>query len=154
VAPIVAVFSPVFFVRTGMNVKLGGLGGSTVVLGLVLVVTAIVGKLASGLGVRSGKGKGEDGPGVDRLTIGLGMMPRGEVGLIFADAGARIAPGGTPLLSPGIYAALVAAVFATTLVAPPALAARIRARRRSAEARTAPVAEAHDKSETADDESA
>jgi hypothetical protein len=48
----------------------------------------------------------------------------------------------------------VAAVFATTLVAPPALAARIRARRRSAEARTAPVTGAHDKSETADDESA
>ena len=124
VAPIVAVFAPVFFVRTGMNVKLGGLDAPTVLLALVLVVTAIVGKLASGLGVR--------GKGVDRLTIGLGMMPRGEVGLIFADAGARIAPGGSPLFSPGIYAAVVAAVFATTLVAPPALAARIRARRRVA----------------------
>jgi hypothetical protein len=56
------------------------------------------------------------------------MTPRGEVGLIFADAGARLAPGGTPLFSPGIYAALVAAVFVTTQVAPPALAARIRAR--------------------------
>ena len=120
VAPIVAVFAPVFFVRTGMNVKLGGLDGSTIVLALVLAVTAILGKLASGLGVR--------GKGADRLTIGLGMMPRGEVGLIFADAGARLAPGGQPLFSPGIYAALVAAVFVTTLVAPPALAARIRAR--------------------------
>lgn len=133
VAPIVAVFAPVFFVRTGMNVKLGGLDGSTILLAGVLVVTAIVGKLGSGLGVR--------GKGVDRLTIGLGMMPRGEVGLIFADAGARIAPGGTPLFSPGIYAALVAAVFATTLVAPPALAARIRAVRRAGAAKS-------DKSET------
>ena len=103
-----------------MNVKLSGLDSSTLLLALVLVVTAIVGKLASGLGVR--------GKGVDRLTIGLGMIPRGEVGLIFADAGARIARGGTPLLSPGIYAALVTAVFVTTLVAPPALGARIRAR--------------------------
>jgi Kef-type K+ transport system membrane component KefB len=139
VAPIVAVFAPVFFVRTGMNVKLGGLDGHTLVLALVLVVTAVVGKVASGLGVR--------GKSADRLTIGLGMMPRGEVGLIFADVGARIAPGGQPLFSPGIYAALVAAVFATTLIAPPALAARIRSRR-SAVTRTA------DKSETDRDESA
>ncbi|MDB5213883.1 MAG: Na(+)/H(+) antiporter [Myxococcaceae bacterium] len=139
VAPIVAVFAPVFFVRTGMNVKLGGLDGSAIILALVLVVTAIAGKLASGLGVR--------GKGTDRLTIGLGMMPRGEVGLIFADAGARIAPGGTPLFSPAIYAALVAAVFATTLVAPPALAARIRSRRRA-------DAETRQKSETDRGESA
>ena len=120
VRPIVAVFAPVFFVRTGMNVKLAGLDGSTILLALVLLATAVVGKLASGLGVRARS--------ADRLTIGLGMMPRGEVGLIFADAGARIAPGGTPLFSPGVYAALVAAVFATTLIAPPALAARIRRR--------------------------
>lgn len=101
----------------------------------MLVVTAVAGKVASGLGVR--------GKSADRLTIGLGMMPRGEVGLIFADAGARIAPGGTPLFSPGIYAALVAAVFATTLIAPPALAARIRSRRarRSAVTRTAAESE-------------
>jgi Kef-type K+ transport system membrane component KefB len=149
VGPIVAVFSPVFFVRTGMNVKLGGLDGSAIILALVLVVTAVVGKLASGLGVRGGTNR--DGSKVDRLTIGLGMMPRGEVGLIFADAGARIAPGGTPLLSPGIYAALVAAVFATTLIAPPALSARLRARRRSPHAA---VAETHDKTETAPNESA
>lgn len=139
VAPIVAVFAPVFFVRTGMNVKLGGLDASAILLALVLVVTAVVGKVAAGLGVRA--------KGADRLTIGLGMMPRGEVGLIFADAGARIAPGGTALFSPGIYAALVAAVFATTLVAPPALAARIRRRRRVEAAKS-------DKSETASGESA
>lgn len=139
VAPIVAVFAPVFFVRTGMNVKLGGLDAHAVVLALVLVVTAVVGKLAAGLGVR--------GKHADRLTIGLGMMPRGEVGLIFADAGARIAPGGSPLFSPGIYAALVAAVFATTLVAPPALAARIRSRSRA-------VSRSNDKSETTPGESA
>jgi Kef-type K+ transport system membrane component KefB len=145
VGPIVAVFAPVFFVRTGMNVKLGGFDASTIVLSIVLVVTAIVGKLASGLGVRGGE------KGVDRLTVGLGMMPRGEVGLIFADAGARIAPGGTPLLSPGIYAALVSAVFATTLIAPPALAARIRARRRGAATR---VVGKRDKSETAPEDSA
>jgi Kef-type K+ transport system membrane component KefB len=124
VAPIAAVFAPVFFVRTGMNVKLGGLDGPSLLLAVVLVITAVIGKLGAGLGVRGGA----KGQGLDRLTIGLGMTPRGEVGLIFADAGARLAPGGNPLFSPGIYAALVAAVFVTTLVAPPALAARIRAR--------------------------
>lgn len=133
VSPIVAVFAPVFFVRTGMNVKLGGFDGSSLLLAAVLVVTGVAGKIAAGLGVR-GRGKkgrkdGEDAP--DRLVIGLGMIPRGEVGLIFADAGARLAPGGTPLFSPGIYAALVVAVFVTTLGAPPALAARLRARQRA-----------------------
>ena len=139
VSPIAAVFAPVFFVRTGMNVRLGGFDRSTILLALVLVVTAVVGKLVSGLGVRA--------KSADRLTIGLGMMPRGEVGLIFADAGARIAPGGTPLFSPGVYAALVAAVFATTLIGPPALAARIRRRSRAA------VANDH-KSETTPGDSA
>ena len=140
VGPIVAVFAPVFFVRTGMNVELGGLDGSALVLVVVLVVTAVAGKMAAGLGVRGG--------GADRLTIGLGMLPRGEVGLIFADAGARLAPGGQPLFSPGIYAALVTAVFVTTLVAPPALAARIRMRQRVVCAPT------DDKSETTPDQAA
>jgi Kef-type K+ transport system membrane component KefB len=119
VSPIVAVFAPVFFVRTGMSVKLGGLDGRSVVLAVLLTIVAIVGKLGAGLGVRRG---------VDRLMIGLGMTPRGEVGLIFAAAGATIVVGGKPLLSPGIYAALVAAVFVTTILAPPSLAARIRSR--------------------------
>ncbi len=118
VAPIAAVFAPVFFVRTGMSVKLSGLDGGTLALASALVATAIGGKVAAGFGAR--------GKNLDRLTVGFGMVPRGEVGLIFADVGTRIAPGGIPLLSPGVYSALVAAVFATTLLAPPALAARIR----------------------------
>lgn len=146
VAPIVAVFAPVFFVRTGMNVKLGGMSGADALLALALVLTAVGGKLAAGLGVR--------GRGIDRLTIGLGMVPRGEVGLIFADAGARLAPGGSPLFSPGIYAALVSAVFVTTLVAPPALAARIRTQSRKRGAVSESSAETPDKSETTPEESA
>lgn len=119
VGPIVAVFAPVFFVRTGMSVKLGGLDGRSVLLAVLLTIVAIVGKLGAGLGVRRG---------VDRLTIGLGMTPRGEVGLIFAVVGSKIEVGGEVLLSPGIYAALVAAVFMTTVLGPPTLAARIRSR--------------------------
>jgi hypothetical protein len=48
----------------------------------------------------------------------LGMTPRGELGLTFADAGARLVPRQSAPISPGICAALVAAVFVTTLVAP------------------------------------
>jgi len=117
VMPIVAVFGPVFFVRTGMNVRVSGLDGAALALTGALVVAAVLGKMVAGLGVRKGV--------ADRLTVGLGMLPRGEVGLIFADAGARIAPGGRALLSPGVYAALVATVLVTTLIAPPALAARL-----------------------------
>lgn len=120
VAPIVAVFAPVFFVRTGMNVKLEGFDGGALLLTVVLVVFAMIGKVVSGWGVR--------GKGIDRLTVGLGMAPRGEVGLIFADAGARLVVGGKPLFGPAVYAALVVTVFVTTLAAPPLLSSRIRAR--------------------------
>jgi Kef-type K+ transport system membrane component KefB len=126
IAPIVAVFAPVFFVRTGMSVKLAGLDGTTLVLALLLTVVAVVGKLAAGLGVRSGP----EGT-ADRLMVGLGMLPRGEVGLIFAAAGAKLQVGDKPLFSPGVYAALVGAVFVTTVLAPPGLAFRIRSRNRS-----------------------
>lgn len=120
VSPIVAVFAPVFFVRTGMSVQLGGLGVESLVLTLLLVASAIAGKLVCGIGVR--------GKGIDRLAIGIGMTPRGEVGLIFAAAAAHLEQDGKPLLLPGVHAALVATVFITTLLAPPALAWRIRQR--------------------------
>lgn len=117
VSPIVAIFAPVFFVRTGMNVHLAGIGPEALGLAAVLVVVAVVGKLASGVGA---------GKGLDKLLVGLGMVPRGEVGLIFADSGARLLVNGKPVFSPAIYASLVAAVFVTTLLGPPLLAARIR----------------------------
>lgn len=120
VSPIVAVFAPVFFVRTGMSVQLGGLGVESLLLTLLLVVSAVAGKLVCGIGAR--------GKGIDRLAIGIGMTPRGEVGLIFAGAAAHLEQNGKPLLLPGVHAALVATVFITTLLAPPALAWRIRQR--------------------------
>jgi Kef-type K+ transport system membrane component KefB len=123
VSPIVAVFAPAFFVRTGMSVKLAGLDARSLLLAVALVVVAFGGKLVAGLGVR-----GARKAGIDRLTVGLGMTPRGEVGLIFAAAGAQVVTEGKPLLSQGLHAALVMAVFVTTLAAPPALAARIRRR--------------------------
>jgi Kef-type K+ transport system membrane component KefB len=118
VSPIVAVFAPIFFVRTGMQVELGGVTGMTLLLAGALTVAGVGGKLLAGLGAR--------GPGADRWAVGIGMIPRGEVGLIFADAGARLMTGGRPVIEPSIYSALVLMVMATTLAAPPWLARRIR----------------------------
>lgn len=128
VLPISAVFAPVFFVRTGMSVKLAGLGVDSLTLTVLLIVSAILGKLLCGLGVASrGRGKSAT-PKLDRLTIGIGMTPRGEVGIIFAGAAAELVVDDKPLLPTGVHAALVATVFATTVLAPPALAWRLRRR--------------------------
>ena len=58
--------------------------------------------------------------------VGIGMIPRGEVGLIFANVGAGIRFEGKPLIAAGVYAAIVLMVMATTVVTPPWLAQRIR----------------------------
>ncbi len=122
IGPIVAVMAPIFFVRTGMMVELGGIGMEPLILALALTVVAIVGKLVSGLGVR--------GKTADKLTVGIGMVPRGEVGLIFANVGAGIKLDGKPLIAAGIYAAIVLMVMASTVVTPPWLAQRIRQMKR------------------------
>jgi Kef-type K+ transport system membrane component KefB len=78
--------------------------------GIVLVVCAIAGKLASGLGLAR--------PGMNRLAVAFGMVPRGEVGLIFAGIGTSLTLQGAPLLSQGTFSAVVLMVLVTTLVAP------------------------------------
>jgi Kef-type K+ transport system membrane component KefB len=118
IGPIVAVVAPIFFVRTGMMVQLAGIGTEPLLLALALTVVAIVGKLVAGLGVR--------GKTADRLAGGIGMVPRGEVGLIFANVGAGIRYEGKPLIAAGVYAAIVLMVMASTVVTPPWLAHRLR----------------------------
>ena len=117
VSPIVAVLAPVFFVRTGMMVDLGGVSADPLMLAGALTIVAIIGKLVAGLGVR--------GSTADKYSVGIGMVPRGEVGLIFADVGARITTGGKALISPEVYMAVVLMVMATTIVTPPWLARRL-----------------------------
>jgi len=104
---------PVFFALIGVNADLAALGKPSV-LGFagVLTVVAVVGKLAAAAGTV--------GTRVDRLLVGFGMMPRGEVGLIFASIG----------LSAGVlggdeYGALVIVVLATTIVTPSLLRWRL-----------------------------
>jgi Kef-type K+ transport system membrane component KefB/predicted amino acid-binding ACT domain protein len=112
-APVGHLFIPVFFLQIGVNADLSALGDPTL-LALIgaLIVVASAGKIAAGLGLVGGVG--------DRLLVGLGMLPRGEVGLIFASIG--LAEG---VLDADLYAAVVAVVLGTTLLAPSLLRFRL-----------------------------
>jgi len=114
VQPIVGFLAPIFFVLMGIRTDLRAFA-SPGVLGLsaALVLAAILGKQACSLGVW--------GRGLDRLTIGLGMIPRGEVGLIFANIGVGLTLGGKPVIDRGTFSAVVVMVIVTTLVTPIAL---------------------------------
>jgi Kef-type K+ transport system membrane component KefB len=64
--------------------------------------------------------------GADRIAVGLGMIPRGEVGLIFASIGRTLQLNGQPVINGPTYSAVVLMVVLTTLVTPPLLAARLK----------------------------
>lgn len=106
-------FIPIFFVLVGAAVDLRQLNPFEptsrryLLIGLLLTVVGILGKLAAGY---ASFGK------VRRIVIGVGMIPRGEVGLIFAQIG--LAAG---LLSPGLYSSVTLMVIITTLITPPLL---------------------------------
>ena len=113
-APMTSFLVPIFFVLVGFRTNLRVLTDPAVLgLSLALTLAAVLGKLTCGLGVRA--------PGVRKLTVGLGMIPRGEVTLVFAALGRTLQVGGTPLLDDRAYAALVTLVIITTLMTPPAL---------------------------------
>ena len=123
--PISTFLVPIFFVLTGIRVELGSLGDPGILgLAAVLTLAAWVGKQACSLGVLE--------RGVDRLTIGLGMVPRGEVGLIFANIGATLTIGGERIITPAMYSAVVVMVIVTTLVTPPALQWSLARKKRAA----------------------
>jgi Kef-type K+ transport system membrane component KefB len=112
--PLSTFLVPVFFVLTGFRVELASFGsGRIVLLAVALTVAAWIGKQACSLGVLE--------RGVNRLAVGLGMVPRGEVGLIFANVGATLTLAGRPVITPEIYSAAVIMVILTTLVTPPLL---------------------------------
>lgn len=114
IAPISSFLAPVFFVVMGLRTELA-VFADLHVLGLAAALTAaaVVGKQVCSLGVI--------GKGVDRLSVGLGMIPRGEVGLIFANIGATLTIGGQPVVSREEFSAVVVMVIVTTMLTPPAL---------------------------------
>ena len=112
--PISAFLVPVFFVLMGMRTDLRSFAQPGVLaLAGALTVAAILGKQLCSLGVRT--------PNVDRLSVGIGMVPRGEVGLIFANIGLGLAVSGQRIISDATFSAVVVMVIVTTMVTPPAL---------------------------------
>jgi len=117
--PVSTVLVPIFFVLMGLKVDLRLFTrGDILGLAFALTVAAIVGKQICALGVIE--------RGVNRLAVGLGMIPRGEVGLIFAGIGATLmlpaASGASqPVISSAIFGAVVIMVIITTLITPIAL---------------------------------
>ena len=117
--PVSTVLVPIFFVLMGLRVDLR-LFARVDILGFAaaLTIAAIAGKQICALGVVE--------RGVNRLAVGLGMIPRGEVGLIFAGIGVTLmlpSPGGMnePVISPSTFGAVVIMVIITTLITPLAL---------------------------------
>lgn len=113
-APISALLVPIFFVQMGTQVKLESFQDSSVWgLAAGITVMAILGKQVCSLGVRE--------KGLNRLAVGLGMIPRGEVGLIFAGVGRSLKVGGKPVIDDNTFSAIVVMVMITTMVTPPLL---------------------------------
>ncbi|NJK57741.1 MAG: cation:proton antiporter [Pleurocapsa sp. SU_5_0] len=115
IIPIADILVPIFFVCVGARVDLSVLNPSSadnrqgLIIAVFLIVVAIIGKIITGWAV-FGKEK------VNRLAIGIGMIPRGEVGLVFAGIGAA-----SGVLDKPLQAAIIIMVILTTFIAPPLL---------------------------------
>ena len=106
IMPLEVILVPIFFVLMGLQVKLETfLQPDVMMIAAGLLVAAIIGKVLSGFGSFAVK---------NRMAIGIGMMPRGEVGLIFAAIGKSLG-----VLDDALFSAVVLMVIVTTLLSPP-----------------------------------
>jgi Kef-type K+ transport system membrane component KefB len=114
VRPVGSVLTPIFFVSVGASVNVRLLDptreGASGLLGVAVVLTllAVAGKVAAGWAAPWAQFR--------RVVVGVGMIPRGEVGLIFADMGRRAG-----ILNEAVFGAILLMIMATTFVAPPGL---------------------------------
>ena len=117
--PVSTVLVPIFFVLMGLKVDLRYFARLDILgFALVLTMAAVAGKQICGFGVVE--------RGVNRVAVGIGMIPRGEVGLIFAGIGATLmlptASGAIePVINAATFGGIVIMVIITTLIAPPGL---------------------------------
>ncbi|MBF2033943.1 MAG: cation:proton antiporter [Leptolyngbyaceae cyanobacterium T60_A2020_046] len=115
ISPIADMLVPVFFVTVGARTDISVLNPlepanrEGLIIASFLVIVAIVGKVVTGFAVFGQ-------PGINRLAIGFGMVPRGEVGLVFAGVGSA-----SGVLSESLEAAIIVMVILTTFLAPPLL---------------------------------
>ena len=115
ITPLEVILVPIFFVFMGIQVKLETfLDWQVAVLAAGLLLAAVIGKVASGWAA---------GRGNAPWVIGFGMMPRGEVGLIFASIGKSLG-----VIGDELFSAVVLMVIVTTLAAPPLLKFSIQRR--------------------------
>ena len=114
VEPIAGLLVPIFFVRMGATVDVRTFGDYNVLIfAAVLVLAAIIGKQVCGLGVVD--------KSINKIIVGIGMIPRGEVGLIFASIGSTLMLNGIRVITDKVYSAIVIMVVITTIVTPPLL---------------------------------
>ena len=114
VHPISSFLAPVFFVVMGTRIDLRVFADPSILwLAAALTVAAIAGKQIAGFGVI--------GKGIDRLSVGIGMIPRGEVGLIFANIGLTLLVAGERIVDQSVFSAVVVMIIVTTMITPPAL---------------------------------
>lgn len=112
VSPLSSFLVPIFFVIMGTRVNVMDFTRTDLFgFAACLTIAAIIGKQICSLGVLQ--------KGVDRFAVGLGMIPRGEVGLIFASIGASLLLHGKPVVDSATYGVVVIMVIFTTLVTPP-----------------------------------
>jgi Kef-type K+ transport system membrane component KefB len=115
IIPIADILVPIFFVTVGAKADLGVLNPAVpanregLVIAAFLIVVAILGKVVTGWATFGQ-------PNINRLAIGVGMIPRGEVGLVFAGIGSA-----SGVLSKPLEAAIITMVILTTFLAPPFL---------------------------------
>lgn len=115
IMPLEVILVPIFFVLMGIQVKLETFTDPQVlVMAAGLLAAAIAGKVAAGWAA---------GRGVNHLAVGIGMMPRGEVGLIFAAVGKTLG-----VIDDFLFSSVVLMVIVTTLIAPPLLKVSMRTR--------------------------
>lgn len=114
VRPVAAIFTPIFFVSVGSSLNLALLNPSTpgaratLLMAGAITALAILGKIAAGWAAPWTRFR--------RLVVGVGMVPRGEVGLIFAEIGRR-----SGVVGEEVFGAILLMVMVTTFVSPPAL---------------------------------
>ncbi|MBI2901329.1 MAG: cation:proton antiporter [Planctomycetes bacterium] len=112
--PVIGFFLPIFFVLMGLRVDARAFAQTEILLFAgILTAVAIVGKHACGVVVWGGR--------ADRWAVGLGMIPRGEVGLVFAGVGTTLVLGNRAVVTPAVFSACVIMVVLTTFVTPPLL---------------------------------
>ena len=109
IAPLGHFFVPIFFVVVGASVDVRSFANlSTLKIGGLLIAVAVLGKFLAGYAPFWFRG--------NKAVIGVGMIPRGEVGLIFAQMGLA-----TKVFDPNLFSAVTLMVMVTTFIAPPLL---------------------------------